>query len=361
MRQALINDNADLVQQNDRYVMRITGDDAEGTAQLGNFIDPEARYPVIVTTSRLLSTGVDAQTCRLIVLEREVGSMTEFKQIVGRGTRVHEDTRKYYFTLLDFRKATNHFADPDFDGEPVQIYEPSEQDPVTPPDDVSPSIDPEDPIPPEPGEDEQIIYEPAPPDVNIPPAMEERRKYYVVGKPVTVVAERVEYLDENGKLITESLRDYSKKALRRHFASLDAFLKRWNAAERKEAVVEELEDEGLLLEPLAEEVGKDLDPFDLICHVAFDQPPLTRRERADNVRKRDVFTKYGAQARAVLEALLQKYQDEGVAGLDDPRILKVAPFDSMGTPVELLRPFGGRPGFEQAVHELQSVLYEKAA
>ena len=361
MRQALINENADLVQQSERYVMRITGDDAEGCEQIGNFIDPEGKYPVIVTTSRLLSTGVDVQTCRLIVLDREVGSMTEFKQIIGRGTRVHEDTRKYYFTLLDFRKATNHFADPDFDGVPVQIYEPGEDDPVTPPDDVPQPEDLEDPIPPEPGEDEEIIVHPTPPDISIPPGVEERRKYYVVGVPVTVIAERIEYLDENGKLITESLRDYTRKALTRQFSSLDEFLRRWNGAERKQAIIEELAAEGLLLEPLAEEVGKDLDPFDLICHVAFDQPPLTRRERASNVRKHDVFTKYGGPARAVLEALLQKYQDEGVTGLDDPRILRLSPFDAMGTPVELLKTFGGRDGFEKAVHELQSALYEKAA
>ncbi|MBI3915869.1 MAG: DEAD/DEAH box helicase family protein [Betaproteobacteria bacterium] len=360
MRQALINENADLVQQSERYVMRITGDDAEGCEQIGNFIDPEGKYPVIVTTSRLLSTGVDVQTCRLIVLDREVGSMTEFKQIIGRGTRVHEDTRKYYFTLLDFRKATNHFADPEFDGAPVQIYEPGEDDPVTPPDDVPPPEDLENPIPPKPGEDEEVVYSDQP-DVTIVSTEQRPPKYYVHGKEVTILAERVEYLDENGKLITESLRDYTRKALTRQFASLDEFLKRWNGAERKQAVIEELAAEGLLLGPLAEEVGKDLDPFDLICHVAFDQPPLTRRERATNVRKRDVFTKYGGQARAVLEALLQKYQDEGVTGLDDPRILRLSPFDAMGTPVELLKTFGGRDGFEKAVHELQSALYRPAA
>ena len=362
MRQALVNENPDLVQQNPRYVMRITGDDAEGCAEIGNVIDPEAKYPVVVTTTRLLSTGVDTQTCRLIVLDREVGSMIEFKQIVGRGTRVHEDTRKYYFTLLDFRKATNHFADPAFDGEPVQIYEPGEGDPVTPPDDVPPMNDGDDPIPPEPGEDEVVIVDTEPPDVTIiPPGDDTPRKYHIQGKPVSVVAERVEYLDDNGKLVTESLRDYSKRTLTRQFASLDDFLKRWYGAERKQAIIEELAAEGLLLEPLADEVGKDLDPFDLICHVAFDRPPLTRRERVENLRKRDVFTKYGAQARAVLEALLQKYQDEGVTGLDDPRILKVSPFDAMGTPVELLKRFGGRQGFEKAVHELQSALYGKAA
>lgn len=361
MRQALINENQDLVQQNERYVMRITGDDDAGTAQLGNFIDPEATYPVIVTTSRLLSTGVDAQTCRLIVLDREVGSMTEFKQIVGRGTRVHEDSKKYYFTLIDFRKATNHFADPDFDGEPVQIYEPGENDPVAPPNDVPPIVDGEEPVPPKPGDDERIIVDPEPPDITIPPGGNQPRKYYIHGQEVSVIAERVEYLDEYGKLVTETLRDYSKKTLRKQYVSLDAFLKRWNSAERKQAIIEELAEEGVLLDPLAEEVGKDLDPFDLICHVAFDQPPLTRRERVDQVRKRDVFTTYGQQARAVLEALLQKYQDEGVTNLDDPQILRVPPLDTMGTPLELLKTFGGRSGFEKAVHELQSVLYQGAA
>lgn len=360
MRQALINENADLVQENARYVMRITGDDTEGTNQLGNFIDPEAKYPVLVTTSRLLSTGVDAQTCRLIVLDRAVGSMTEFKQIVGRGTRVHEDTRKFYFTLIDFRGATSHFADPDFDGEPVQIYEPGSDDPMTPPENVPPTGDDEEPIPYVPDQDE-VIVDGEPPDISIPGVTEKKTKIYVDGVSARIIAERVEYLDENGKLVTESLRDFTKKALKKRFTSLDDFLRRWNGPERKQAIIEELANEGLPLDPLAEEVGKNLDPFDLICHVAFDQPPLTRRERAENVRKRDVFTKYGPQARAVLEALLQKYQDEGVTGLDDPRILQIAPFDTMGTPLQLIKQFGTRLDFEHAVHELQSALYVKAA
>jgi type I restriction enzyme R subunit len=363
MRQALLNENQDLAQQNPKYVMRITGDDPDGQAQLGNFIDPEAKYPVLVTTSRLLSTGVDAQTCRLIVLEREVGSMTEFKQIVGRGTRVHEDTKKYYFTLVDFRKATNHFADPEFDGEPVQIYEPGENDPPIPPEDETPVDEGEAAIPPEPGEDETIIDNPEPPDITLPPGVAEpRAKYYIKGKPVRVLAERVEYLDENGKLVTESLRDYSRRAIRSHYASLDQFLRRWRSAERKEAIIEELAEEGLLLDPLLEEVGKDLDPFDLICHIAFDQPPLTRRERASKVAKGDVFTKYGPQARAVLEGLLTKYQDEGmVAGLDNVRVLEIPPFNAMGTPLQLIKQFGSKAGFEQAVHELQSALYQETA
>ena len=346
MRQALINENKDLCDQNHRYVMRITGSDIEGQNELGNFIDPESKYPVLVTTSRLLSTGVDAQTCRLIVLDRAVGSMTEFKQIVGRGTRIHEDTKKFFFTLLDFRGATSHFADPDFDGEPVQIYEPAEEDPITPPDTA-------------PTGDDDVIVDPN--DITIPPDDGKRAKIYVDGVPANVIAERIEYLDENGKLVTESLRDYTRKALKTRFASLDEFLKRWSNEDRKQAIVEELEAEGLPLDPIAGEVGNQFDAFDLICHVAFDQPPLTRRERADNVRKRDVFTRYGPQARRVLEALLQKYQDQGVLNLDDPKVLQIAPFDEMGTPLQLIKEFGTRADFQRAVHELQSALYQKAA
>jgi type I restriction enzyme, R subunit len=360
MRQALVNENKDLCDQNYRYVMRITGSDTEGQAQLGNFIDPESKYPVLVTTSRLLSTGVDAQTCRLIVLDRPVGSMTEFKQIVGRGTRVHEDTKKFYFTLIDFRGATSHFADPLFDGPPEQIYEPGENDPITPPDDAPRPEKDDDPIPAEVGSDETIV-DGAIPDISIHPDDQPRSKIYVDGIETTIIAERVEYLDENGRLVTESLRDFSKKALKKRFTSLDEFLRRWRSAERKQAIIEELENEGLPLEPLAEEVGKDLDPFDLICHVAFDQPPLTRRERADNIRKRNVFTKYGPQARAVLEALLQKYQDQGVINLDDPRVLQISPFDTMGTPLQLIKRFGTCADFERAVHEMQTELYQRAA
>ena len=358
-RQALINENADLVGANHRYVMRITGDDSEGQAQLGNFIDPESRYPVLVTTSRLLSTGVDAQTCRLIVLDRAVGSMTEFKQIVGRGTRVHEDTQKFYFTLMDFRGATSHFADPEFDGAPVQIYEPGKDDPIVPPDDQQPPDANGETTPPEPGENETTVIDP--PDITLPPDGAGRRKVYVDGIEATIVAERVEYLDEKGKLVTESLRDFTKRALRKRFASLDAFLRRWESTKRKQAIIEELKAEGLDLGIITEELGKDLDPFDLICHVAFDAKPLTRRERAENVKKRDVFSKYGDQARAVLDALLAKYADEGVLNLEDANVLRIAPFSELGTPVQLINAFGGREGFVTAVHDLQSALYREAA
>ncbi len=359
MRQALVNENSDLVQQNSRYVMRITGNDPDGLDEIGNFIDPEAPYPVLVTTSRLLSTGVDVQTCRLIVLDREIGSMTEFKQIVGRGTRVHEDTKKFYFTLIDFRGATNLFADPEFDGEPVQIYNPGKGDPIKPPDDEPP---PEGQKPPYDSEEEVIVDGP-PPDIGIgsDDGQESRKKVYVDGIGATIVAERIEYLDENGKLVTESLRDFTKRALRKHFASLNEFLNRWSETDRKQAILDELGEEGLPLQPLTEEFGDKFDPFDLICHVAFGKPPLTRRERAENVRKRDVFTKYGPQARAVLDALLAKYQDEGVLNLDDPRLLQVPPFSSMGTPIQLIKQFGTRSNYENAVHELQTALYQEVA
>jgi len=356
MRKALVNENADLVLENSRYVMRITGNDPEGQAQLGNFIDPESKWPVLVTTSRLLSTGVDAQTCRLIVLEREVGSMTEFKQIVGRGTRVHEDTGKYYFTLIDFRGATSHFADPDFDGEPVQIYEPGSDDPVDPPE-VPPTDEDGEGLPEEPDEDETVLEDPAIPEPQSGP----RPKVYVDGVSAEIVAERVEYLDANGRLVTESLRDFTKKALRKRFASLDDFLRRWSETERKQALIEELEAEGLPLDPILDELGKDLDPFDLICHVAFDAKPLTRRERAEKVKKRDVFNQYGEQARVVLDALLEKYADEGVLNLDDTNVLRIPPLDQLGTTVELVRSFGGKAAFENAVHELQRALYGESA
>jgi type I restriction enzyme R subunit len=288
------------------------------------------------------------------VLDREVHSMTEFKQIIGRGTRVHEDTKKFFFTLIDFRGATSHFADPDFDGDPVQNYEPSDGDPITPPDDAPQG---DDAIPPEPGEDETVVDQPGLP---LPPGGP-IRKIYVDGVGARILAERVEYLDENGKLVTESLRDFTRTALKKRFSSLDDFLRRWKSAERKQAIIEELEAEGLALDAVADELGKNLDPFDLICHVAFDKKPLTRRERAENVKKRDVFTKYGGQARAVLDALLAKYADEGVLNLDDTNVLTIPPLSALGTRVELVRAFGGKDGFVAAVHELQAALYQETA
>lgn len=356
MRQDLVNANPDLVEKDRRYIMRITGDDEEGKAQLEPFIDPDSLYPTIVTTSRLMSTGVDSQTCKLIVLDRRIESMTEFKQIIGRGTRIREDYDKMFFTIMDFRKATELFADPQFDGDPVQVYEPGPDDP---------------PIPPEPSDDEDLGEEEiviAGPEFlggagQVPGAEggRHRVKYYVDDVEVSVVGERVQYYDpETGKLITESLKDYTKKKITQEYASLDDFLLRWSQAEQKEAVLRELAERGVFLDALAEEVGRDYGPFDLICHVAFGQPPLTRKERADNVRKRNYFGKYGDKARAVLEVILDKFADEGVDDIEDIKVLQVQPFTQMGTPVELITAFGGRDQYVEAVRGLEKQLYSSA-
>jgi len=342
MRQALVNANADLAAANPKYIMRITGDNEEGKAQLDNFIDPESTYPVIATTSQLMSTGVDAQTCHLIVLDKRIASMTEFKQIIGRGTRINEDYGKFFFTIMDFKRATALFADPDFDGPPEQIYEPSLDELPVPPDESGQET----------SGDTLTVEEPSGVGAN---------KYYVDNVEVRVATERVQYLDESGKLITESLTDYSRKTVRKSYASLDDFLSVWNDADKKQAILEELALKGVFLEELAEQVGRDYDPFDLICHVAYDQPPLTRRERAERVRKRDVFGKYGAKARAVLDALLQKYADSGIRSVESLEILKVDPLSTFGTPMEIVSIFGGKPAYLAALRELETALYQLAA
>ena len=361
MRQALVNENADLVAQNSKYVMRITGDNEEGKAELDNFIFPESKYPVIATTSKLMTTGVDAQTCKIIVLDQRIQSMTEFKQTIGRGTRINEDYDKYYFTIIDFKKATELFADPDFDGDPVQIYEPSgDQSPVPP--DVPPDT-PEDPevgggvTYPGLGEDQEWsgVAEPGPAEEG------GIRRYVVANVEVKVAAERVQYFDAGGKLITESLKDYTRKALVREYATLDDFLRRWSNTEKKQAIIDELSEQGVFFDALADEIGrqsgKAFDPFDLVCHVAWDMPPLTRKERAEQVKKRNYFTRYGEQARRVLEALLDKYADEGVAHIEETRILTIAPFTEFGTPLEIIRAFGGLDQYQLAVNELEQALY----
>jgi type I restriction enzyme R subunit len=351
MRQALVNANPDLAAANSKYVMRITGDNDEGKAQLDNFIDPESTFPVIAVTSQLMSTGVDAQTCHLIVLDKRINSMTEFKQIIGRGTRINEDYNKLYFTIMDFRRATALFADPDFDGDPVQIYEPGPDQPPIPPDDE-----------PREGEGEAGGEGDAGPfGGKQDPFGPGVTRYYVDDVEVRVVTERVQYLDADGKLITESLRDYTRKTLRKAYASLDAFLNAWNDADRKQVILEELVAQGVFLDELAEQVGRDYDAFDLVCHVAFDQPPLTRQERAEKVRKRNVFASYGDQARAVLDALLQKYADAGIRSVESLEILKVDPLPTLGTPVEIVKLFGGKAAYLAAVRQLESALYQKAA
>ena len=354
MRQAMVNANSDLAAANSKFVMRITGDDDEGKAQLDNFIDPEATYPVVACTSRLMSTGVDAQTCHLIVLDKRIGSMTEFKQIIGRGTRINEDYGKYYFTIMDFRGATALFADPAFDGDPVQIYEPGPDDPPIPPDEPPASPPGGSGI----GEPPSPPYMPPEPGGEGPTAP---TRYYVDNVPVNVVVERVQYLDASGRLITESLTDYTRKTVLKHYASLDAFLAKWKGAERKLTIMEELAKQGVFLDELAEQVGKDFDPFDLVCHIAFDRPPLTRRERAEKVRKRDIFAKYEAKVREVLNALLEKYADSGIGSLESMDILKVDPLRSFGTPLEIVKLFGGKPAYLTAVNELEFALYQEAA
>jgi type I restriction enzyme, R subunit len=355
MRQALVNENSDLVAQNSRYVVRITGDSEEGKAELDNFIFPESRYPVIATTSKLMSTGIDAQTCKLIVLDQIILSMTEFKQRIGRGTRINEEYDKYYFTIMDFKKATELFADPDFDGDPVQIYSPQHPDdsPV-PPDTAENEQSEEETLYPESGEESGEWQHIADNDENDGPRI---RRYVVDNVAVKVIAERVQYFDADGKLITQSLREYTRKALSKEFASLEEFLTRWNHAEKKQVILEELAREGVFFDALSEEISRDLDPFDLICHIAWDKPPLTRRERAEEVKKRNYFTRYGDQARRVLEALLDKYADEGIVQIEAPQILSIAPFTFFGTPVEIIRIFNGFESYQQAVHELEQALY----
>ncbi|MEA2561608.1 MAG: type restriction enzyme subunit [Acidobacteriota bacterium] len=345
MRQALVNANPDLAAANSKYVMRITGDNDEGKAQLDNFIDPESTYPVIACTSRLMTTGVDAQTCHLIVLDRRINSPAEFKQIIGRGTRINEDYGKLFFTIMDFKRATAHFADPDFDGDPVQIFEPGPDESPIPPTDL---VDD--------GEAYQLGGGGEPPLIR-----EDSVRYYVDSVAVTVATERVQYLDEHGKLITESLKDYTRRTVRKAYASLDNFLTVWNDAERKEILLEELAAQGVFLDELAEQVGRDYDVFDLICHVAFDAPPLTRQERVAKVSKRDIFAKYGDKARAVLDALLRKYADSGIASVESLEILKVDPLTAFGTPVEIVKLFGGKPGYLNAIRELETALYQEAA
>lgn len=358
MRTALANANADLVAQNSKYIMQITGDNQEGKRELDNFINPIEKYPVIATTSKLMTTGVDAQTCKLIILDSNIGSMTEFKQIIGRGTRINEEYGKSYFTIIDFRNVTNLFADPDFDGDPVMIKQVGELDDLTgteeeTSDDTIIDVDgeevdfPETPDYPEIEGGGDIVEEP-------------RVKIRVDGVQVKIVNERVQYLGADGKIITESLKDYTKKNITEHFQTIDDFLNRWNQSDKKKAIVDELEEQGVFFEALKEEVGKDFDPFDLICHIAFESKPLTRKERADNVKKRNYFTKYGEKAQAVINSLLDKYTDDGLLTIESTEVLKLDPLNKLGTPIELVKAFGGKSQYTAALKELENELYKTA-
>ncbi|MBY5619462.1 EcoAI/FtnUII family type I restriction enzme subunit R [Rhizobium leguminosarum] len=343
MRKAIVNAAGDLARDNSKYVMRITGDSVEGKAELDRFIDPEEPYPVIATTSQLLSTGVDTKTCKLIVLDRTINSMTMFKQIIGRGSRIDEDNNKYFYTIMDFKKATELFRDPDFDGEPVVIYEPDPDDDPVPP-------DPD----PEPGDEGE-----GPEGSGDPPGV---TKIRISGVDARIIAERVEYIGPDGNLITESYREFARNQITLEYASLDDFVRKWQASDRKKAIIDELEEYGIVLSNLAEEVGKDFGDFDLLCHVAYGQPPLTRRERAEKVKKRDYFGKYGDKARAVLSALLDKYADEGITTIEEAKVLRLRPFTEIGTPLEIINgAFGGKQNYERAIRELENEIYDQAA
>ena len=366
MRRALVNLNPEQVKKNDKYVMKITGDDEIGKAQLDNFINPKKPYPVIATTSELMTTGVDAKTCKLVVLDQNIQSMTKFKQIIGRGTRIDERYGKLWFTILDFKKATELFADERFDGIPEKVMDTTPEDIADPDSDFEEKLE-------EISEhdDEQVTgvdEPPAPPyqvtdtdDVGPLPEEDEKkiRKFHVNGVAVGVIAQRVQYYDADGKLVTESFKDYTRKTLLKEYASLDDFTRKWQDADRKEAIIHELEQQGIIWEVLAEEVGKDLDPFDMLCHVVYGQPPLTRKERAENVRKRNYFTKYSEAAQTVLDNLLDKYADAGVQEIESIQVLKLKPFDSMGTLPEIIKTgFGDRNGYNQALSELENEIYQ---
>jgi type I restriction enzyme R subunit len=365
MRQALAVENVDLVLDNYKYVMCITGDDEQGKREVDNFINPEERYPVIATTSKLMTTGVDAQTCRLIVLDSNIKSMTEFKQIIGRGTRIQEKYGKMFFTIMDFRNVTDLFADPAFDGPPIMIKEVISETELTD-SDIHPAdngdiIDPETGQPVDFGNTETIEYPAKPVIIQGGPIISEpRRKVYVAGVNVSVLNERVQHMDANGKLIIESLKDYTKKGLLREFRSLDDFLSRWNSAEKKKTIIDELEAHGIILDNLKAEVKKDLDIFDLICHIAWDRPALTRRDRVEKVKKKNYFTKYGDKARLIIDALLEKYADEGIENIEDMEVLRVEPFSNIGTPTEIVQIFGSRDQYLHTIAELERELYAVA-
>ena len=366
MRQAIVNEAPEEVKDNYKYIMRITGDEEEGKRELDNFINPEEKYPVIATTSKLMTTGIDAQTCKLIVLDKRIGSMTEFKQIIGRGTRINEDFGKRFFTIMDFRNVTDLFADPAFDGEPVMIKEVQAEDEFTleeiGEDYTEEIIDETTGIPVDfaPQESDEIIVKPE--IISGGTITEEPHgKVYVAGVVVSVLSERVQHLDAEGKLIIENLKDYTRKSLISEFRTLQEFLTRWNETDKKRALTDELEKHGIILENLREEVKRDLDIFDLICHVAFDRPGLTRKERAEQVRKRDYFAKYEEKARLVLNALLDKYASEGIEDIEDLSVLRVDPLNRLGTPSEIIQIFGGKEQYLLALKELETIIYEVAA
>ena len=340
MRNALAQLNPDMMQQNADYVVRITGGDAYGKSKIPYFISVGQQYPVIATTSKLLSTGADCKMTKLIVLDEMIGSMTEFKQIIGRGTRLREKEGKTHFVVMDFRNVTRLFADPDWDG-PIEMAE-----------GFTPGGSP---VPP--GQQDQPGAADSPPTGPEPP-----RQMPVVdanGCTVHIINKTVSIYDAGGKLLKqESIVDYTKENIRGEYASLDRFIRQWSAQEKKEQVRDLLRERGIDLEMLkADQKMSDVDDFDFICHVAFDQKPLTRRERANNVKKRDFFSKYSGVAREVLEALLDKYMNTGIYEIEKTEILKLDPFLKLGKPAKIAGYFGGKAGYLKAVQELEQAIY----
>lgn len=358
MRQALINENKDLWNENHKYIMRITGDNAEGKAQLDNFIDEDSKYPVIAVTSKLMTTGVDAKMCKLIVLDNNINSMTEFKQIIGRGTRLLEDYGKTYFSIMDFRNASRLFADKDFDGNPEVVIDIGGDDPI------EPTGNPEDTDNPENGDGSGNGSENtgnsggSDDDWGNRDDDDKPKKYYVKDVKVEVLSERVQYVDKDGKLITESLIDYTRKNILGQYARLDAFLKKWNEAQKKQAIVDELREEGVLLDAVREETGQtDIDDFDLILHLAYDKAPLTRIERINNVKKRGYLYKYSELAQKVLGTLMDKYASDGLKEIEETKILQLTEFQQFGSPMKIVKEFGGKAAYEKAVKELEDEIF----
>lgn len=330
MRQALINENSDIMKANPNYIMRITGDNKEGKAMLDYFIDPSEKYPTIVTTSKLMTTGVDAKTCKLIVLENNINSIIEFKQIIGRGTRLNPDYDKNYFTIMDFRGVTRLFADPNFDGDPIVIIEDDGKDENTSTNTTE-----------ETGED--IASEDG--DIFTPPMVHEGKVKYHVD-------------NVNGKLITESVVDFTKKNVRKEYASLDEFINAWSSTAKKQVILEELTKHNVSIDELYKATGKnDIDEFDLILHIVYDQKPLTRKERINNVKKRDYFAKYSPVCREVLDALMEQYKNEGIREIQNLQVLRNKNFAKWGTAPKIVKMFGGKEKYFQAVDELTSLIY----
>lgn len=352
MRSALMNALGPRAQESTKYVMRITGDDDAGKMQIDTFTHPDERFPAIATTSQLLSTGVDTQTVKLVVLDKPIESMTEFKQIIGRGTRVREDKGKTWFTIMDFQGATKKFADPEFDGPAERVFEVGENVPSIA-DELNKKDPANEPIDQKEREDELVglVLESYGHEITDRPPV-----YTVSGVSYAVVKEQVQYLGGDGKLITESLTDFTRKNILNRYPTLESFFQAWQSAERRQVIIDELGASGIPLEELQKQVGAEFDLFDLIMHVAYDKRMMKKRERAETLRRSNYLDKWQGRAREVVDALLNKYADVGFMALDELETVKTPPVSDLGEPLEILEWFGGREGFEKTLDELADSL-----